>query len=118
GRWGEALLGITAFIARSASLDKNVPLDSACFSALPALPPIAVAQNMPPHKGLFLIGLALLVLFLIGTPLGRSMLPWILLLLLSGNRRGGGGFGGGFGGGGFGGFSGGSSGGGGASGGF
>jgi len=48
---------------------------------------------------------------LLGTKTGRSMLPWILLLLMSGSGRGGGG--GGFGGG-FGGFGGGGSGGGGA----
>ena len=54
--------------------------------------------------------------FLLGTRQGRALLPWILMLLMSGSgdRRGGGGFGG-FGGGGFGGFGGGSSGGGGAS---
>jgi uncharacterized protein len=54
--------------------------------------------------------------FLLGTRQGRELLPWILMLLMSGSgdRRGGGGFGG-FGGGGFGGFGGGSSGGGGAS---
>ncbi|MGA2780740.1 MAG: TPM domain-containing protein [Smithella sp.] len=57
----------------------------------------------------FLIAAALLL----GTRTGRSMLPWILLLLLSGGRGGGKGDGGGFGGG-FGGFGGGMSGGGGA----
>ena len=56
---------------------------------------------------IFLIVAALLV----GTKQGRSMLPWILLLLMSGSGRGGGG--GGFSGG-FGGFGGGGSGGGGA----
>jgi uncharacterized protein len=64
---------------------------------------------------LVLLGAA--VLFFLGTRRGRAMLPWILLLMMSGSdRRGGGGFGG-FGGGGFGGFGGfggGSSGGGGA----
>ena len=55
----------------------------------------------------FLIAAALLL----GTKTGRTMLPWILLLFLSGGRGGGGG--GGFGGG-FGGFGGGGSGGGGA----
>jgi len=53
----------------------------------------------------FLIVAALLL----GTRTGRSMLPWLLLLFLSGGRGGGGGFGGGFGG-----FGGGGSGGGGA----
>ncbi len=67
--------------------------------------------------GIFQLVLLLAALFfLLGTRQGRSMLPWILLLLMSGSggRRGGDGFGG-FGGGGFGGFGGGSSGGGGAS---
>lgn len=67
--------------------------------------------------GIFQLVLLLAALFfLIGTRQGRAMLPWILLLLMSGSggRRSGGGFGG-FGGGGFGGFGGGSSGGGGAS---
>ena len=59
--------------------------------------------------GLILLGL--LILFAL-TPMGRAMLPWLLLSALSGGR-GGGGFGG-FGGGGFGGFGGGGSGGGGA----
>ena len=58
-----------------------------------------------------LILLGLIILFAL-TPLGRGMLPWLLLSALSGGR-GGGGFGS-FGGGGFGGFGGGSSGGGGA----
>jgi uncharacterized protein len=57
----------------------------------------------------FLIAAALLL----GTRTGRSMLPWILLLFLSGGRGGGRGDGGGFSGG-FGGFGGGMSGGGGA----
>ena len=67
--------------------------------------------------GIFQLVLLLAALFfLIGTRQGRALLPWILLLMMSGSgdRRGGGGFGG-FGGGGFGGFGGGSSGGGGAS---
>jgi uncharacterized protein len=60
-----------------------------------------------------LILLALILILLIGTRQGRDMLPWLLLLFLSGGGRGGG-FGS-FGGGGFGGFGGGGSGGGGAS---
>lgn len=65
-------------------------------------------------KGVNVVGLVIFFIIaalLLGTRAGRSMLPWILLLLLSGGRGGGGG--GGFGGG-FGGFGGGSSGGGGA----
>ena len=60
-------------------------------------------------------GLLLLVLLAIFamTPVGRAMLPWLLLSALSGGRSSGGGFGS-FGGGGFGGFGGGMSGGGGA----
>jgi uncharacterized protein len=71
------------------------------------------------QRGLGIGQLVLVILavgFLLGTRQGRAMLPWLLMLLMSGSgggRRSGGGFGG-FGGGGFGGFGGGSSGGGGA----
>jgi uncharacterized protein len=70
------------------------------------------------ERGLGIFQLLLLIaaaFFLLGTPQGRAMLPWLLALMMSGGggRRDGGGFGG-FGGGGFGGFGGGSSGGGGA----
>jgi uncharacterized protein len=66
------------------------------------------------NKGIGVFGLVIILIIaalLLGTKTGRSMLPWILLLLFSGGGRGGGG--GGFGGG-FGGFGGGGSGGGGA----
>jgi uncharacterized protein len=66
--------------------------------------------------GIFQLALLLAAaFFLLGTRQGRALLPWLLLLMMSGgsDRRGRGGFGG-FGGGGFGGFGGGSSGGGGA----
>ncbi|MEE9910799.1 MAG: TPM domain-containing protein [Deltaproteobacteria bacterium] len=69
----------------------------------------------PEKKGFNIVGIILFLIaaaVLLGTKTGRSMLPWILLLLVSGSGRGGGG-GGGFGGG-FGGFGGGGSGGGGA----
>ena len=65
-------------------------------------------------KGVNAFGIIIFLIIaalLLGTKTGRSMLPWILLLLLSGSGRGGGG--GGFGGG-FGGFGGGGSGGGGS----
>ena len=55
------------------------------------------------------IFLLIVAALLLGTRTGRSMLPWLLILFLSGGRGGGGGFGGGFGG-----FGGGGSGGGGA----
>jgi uncharacterized protein len=70
------------------------------------------------ERGLGIGQIVLFVLaigFLLGTRQGRALLPWLLLLMMSGGgRRGGDGFGG-FGGGGFGGFGGGSSGGGGSS---
>lgn len=73
------------------------------------------AKSPPQNKGFNLAGLILFLIaaaVLLGTRTGRQMLPWILLLLVSGSGRGG--SGGGFGGGGFGGFGGGMSGGGGA----
>jgi len=68
----------------------------------------------PEKKGFNIVGIILFLIaaaVLLGTKTGRQMLPWILLMLVSGSGRGGGG--GGFGGG-FGGFGGGGSGGGGA----
>ncbi len=72
------------------------------------------SQARPQSKGVNVVGVILFLIaaaVLLGTKTGREMLPWILLLLMSGSGRGGGG--GGFGGG-FGGFGGGMSGGGGA----
>ena len=73
-------------------------------------------QQRQQQRGSGLGALLLLVLIIIFalTPMGRAMLPWLLLSALSGGRVSGGGFGS-FGGGGFGGFGGGMSGGGGAS---
>ena len=65
----------------------------------------------PEKKGFNVVGIILFLIaaaVLLGTKTGRQMLPWILLMLVSGSGRGGGG------GGGFGGFGGGMSGGGGA----
>lgn len=79
----------------------------------------APAQVAPAKLSPVAIIMLLLVAgFLLGTPMGRSALPWILLMLLSSSSsgRGGGGFGGGYSGRSFGGFGGGMSGGGGASG--
>jgi uncharacterized protein len=83
-----------------------------------AQPPPQQQRQVRTEKGIGIGQILLLILaafFLLGTRQGRAMLPWLLLLLMSGGsgRRGGDGFGG-FGGGGFGGFGGGSSGGGGA----
>ena len=75
----------------------------------PAAKPVAVDRTPGIVQLLFFLAAAF---FLLGTRQGRAMLPWLLLMMTSGGR-GGGGFGG-FGGGGFGGFGGGSSGGGGA----
>lgn len=76
------------------------------------------AKARPVNKGVNIFGIIFFLIaaaVLLGTKTGRSMLPWILLLLVSGGGRGGGGGGGGGGfGGGFGGFGGGMSGGGGA----
>ncbi len=77
--------------------------------------PYGTKKARPEKKGFNIVGIILFLIaaaVLLGTKTGRSMLPWILLLLVSGSGRGGGG-GGGFGGG-FGGFGGGGSGGGGA----
>jgi uncharacterized protein len=101
----ETLIGVATVIASDAnvSIGEKVP------------PQRTENTRNEPGIGSYII-LFLAIAFLLGTRQGRAMLPWILLLLLSGggSRRGGGGSFGGFGGG-FGGFGGGMSGGGGSS---
>lgn len=104
GNYGKALYNgmyaCSAYIAK----DANVQLSD---SPAPYRTRVRAQQ-----KGVNIFGLIfffIVAALLLGTRTGRSMLPWILLLFLSGGGRGGGGFSGGFGG-----FSGGMSGGGGA----
>jgi len=99
-----AMYACSAYIAK----DANVQLSD---SPMPYRTPHRAQQ-----KGVNVFGLILFFIIaalLLGTRTGRSMLPWILLMFVSGGRGGGGYGGGGFGGG-FGGFGGGMSGGGGA----
>lgn len=105
GNYGQALYNAmyasSAYIAK----DANVQLSG---SPVPMR-----SKARAEKKGFNVFGLIIFFIvaaLLLGTRSGRSMLPWILLLLMSGGGRGGGG---GFGGG-FGGFGGGGSGGGGA----
>jgi len=105
GNYGTALYN--AMFASSAYVahDAGVQLDG---SVMPSR-----AKTRSEKKGFNIFGIVvffIIAVLLLGTKTGRSMLPWILLLLFSGSGRGGGG---GFSGG-FGGFGGGGSGGGGA----
>ncbi|MFO7570868.1 MAG: TPM domain-containing protein [Smithellaceae bacterium] len=99
-----ALFSCAIIIAKDAGLGK---LSSVSNPYVAKAPPRSPELNL---LGLFFFLIAAAVL--LGTKSGRRMLPWILLMLVSGAGRGSGG-GGGFGGG-FGGFGGGMSGGGGA----
>jgi len=105
GRYGKglynAMYACSAYIAR----DANVQLSQ---SPTPYRPGV---QSAKLRIGLFeMIFFLLAMVILLGTRTGREMLPWLLVMFLSGGRGGGsGGFGGGFGG-----FGGGGSGGGGA----
>jgi uncharacterized protein len=106
GNYGAALFNAMAACSAYIAKDAGVQLSG---SAMPSRTR-ARAQN----KGINIVGIIIFLIvaaLLLGTRTGRSMLPWILLLFLSGGGRGGGG--GGFSGG-FGGFGGGGSGGGGA----
>jgi uncharacterized protein len=106
GNYGAALYNAMAATSAYIAKDAGVQLSG---SAMPSRTK-ARAQN----KGISVFGIIIFLIvaaLLLGTRTGRSMLPWILLLFLSGGGRGGGG--GGFSGG-FGGFGGGGSGGGGA----
>jgi uncharacterized protein len=85
-----AVYACSAYIAK----DAGVQLSG---SAIPSRGKVR-AEN----KGIGVFGIIIILIIaalLLGTKTGRSMLPWILLLFLSGGGRGsGGGFGGGFGG--------------------
>jgi len=95
-----AMYACTAYIAK----DANVQLSGS------PLPYRANTQLAKRKIGIFEIILFFIAAaVLLGTRTGREMLPWLLMIFLSGGRGGGGGFGGGFGG-----FGGGGSGGGGA----
>ena len=100
----EAMAAVSSIVAKNAGV------------TLTGVSPPARRQARAEQKPDFFQWLLLLAaaFFLLGTRRGRAMLPWILLLIMSGSGgRRGGGFGS-FGGGGFGGFGGGMSGGGGA----
>lgn len=106
GNYGNALYN--AMYASSAYIAKDAGVQLSGSVAL------SRTKARAEKKGFNVFGLIvffIIAVLLLGTKTGRSMLPWILLLLLSGSggRGGGGGFSGGFGG-----FGGGGSGGGGA----
>jgi uncharacterized protein len=107
GNYGQAFYDTMYVLSSYIAKDANVQLSGS---------PVPVrTRARTEKKGFNVFGLVfffIIAVLLLGTRAGRSMLPWILLLLMSGGGRGGGG-GGGFGGG-FGGFGGGGSGGGGA----
>jgi len=107
GNYGVALYNAVAATSAYIAKDAGVQLSG---SAAPSR-----TKARAEKKGFNVLGLIaffVVAALLLGTKTGRSMLPWILLMLMSGSGRGGGG-GGGFSGG-FGGFGGGGSGGGGA----
>lgn len=115
-RWDEGITAAVMALVELIAAEKRVPFDTITAGIdLPAIasPPVqSPAAN--PAAGLFFV---LAILFLLCTPMGRAILPYIILAGMSSSRRPyGGGFGGGFRSGGFGGFGGGRSGGGGASG--
>ncbi|MBN1363411.1 MAG: TPM domain-containing protein [Syntrophaceae bacterium] len=108
GNYGKGLYN--AMYACSAYIAKNARIQ------LTGSPLASKANIQIQQKGINVFGLVFFIIaavLLLGTRTGRSMLPWLLLIFITGGRGGGGFRGGGFGGG-FGGFGGGMSGGGGA----
>jgi uncharacterized protein len=106
GNYGQAFYDTMYVLSSYIAKDANVELSES--------PAPQRSRARTEKKGFNVFGLILFLVaaaLLLGTKGGRSMLPWLLLLLMSGGRGGGGG--GGFSGG-FGGFGGGGSGGGGA----
>jgi len=121
GDYGKGLSNAMTAVAAVVAKDAGVSLTGGAPVTQPRKQGVRQGGSLWP-----LIILVLAFIALLGTRQGRSMLPWLLLMMMSGSRGGRGGFGsfggGGFGsfggdsGGGFGGFGGGESGGGGASG--
>jgi uncharacterized protein len=109
--FSNGLLAIAESIAQEVAKEKGLSLSISPENRQAPSP--ATPQGVSPIK--LLLGLIVLV-FLLATPFGRTLLFTMLMMSMMGGGRRGGGFGGGFGGGGFGGgFGGGMSGGGGAS---
>lgn len=115
GDYDRGLLNAMTAVANVVARDAKVSLDGGSAVSGPAGQGAARKSRGVSGAGSVtsLLILLLVLALLLGTRQGRSLLPLILFLLLSGGRGGGGGGFGGFGGG-FGGFGGGSSGGGGA----
>lgn len=108
GQYGRGLTKGVVALASVIAKDAQVTLTG--VPSLSAPPETASKQGI----NIFAVILIIIVLvLLIGTRPGRAMLPYLIMMLMSGSGRGGGS--GGFGGGGFGGFGGGFSGGGGSS---
>jgi uncharacterized protein len=118
-RWSDGLMAAAAALGELIASEKHVPFDEILLGAQMRRDAPAVSEHrIGPVQGLFIL---LAILFLLFTPVGRTILSYMILssMMSSGRSFRGGGFGGGFGGGsggGFGGFGGGGSGGGGASG--
>ncbi len=110
GDYGKGLSNAMTAVASIVAKDANVSLTGSTPVSQPRERRVRQGSGIWP-----LIILLLILIPLLGTRQGRSMLPWLLLLMLSGSGSRGGGYGGGggfgsFGGGGFGGFGGGASG--------
>jgi uncharacterized protein len=114
-QWDEGFTNATLVIASLAAHAHNVPLSSITEKTVAEIPHEPVR---PVKINLFgILFFTVLILFLLSTRSGRSLLLFMLLTSMSSSGRSSGrGFGGGFGGGGFSGFGGGMSGGGGATG--
>ena len=109
GDYGQGLLNGLIAVGTVIAKDAGVTIGEGYQLKKPLQP-----RRQQRGSGLGAILLLVLIIIFALTPMGRAMLPWLLLSALSGGRGSGGGFGN-FGGGGFGGFGGGMSGGGGAS---
>ena len=119
-KWDPGITSIFHSLAQLVAKEKGIPFEE-FVSQEHYIPLTRTTHHQRSTNPLRFLFIFIVIIFLLGTRTGRSMLPWILLFSMGGRRSGfgGGGFGGGFGGsGGFGGFGGGMSGGGGSSGSF
>ena len=116
-QWDEGFLGAMVAIVSLAASAHNASPGTIMGNAIDVAPSAAAPVGRPGKINIFgIVFFSVLLLFLLSTRFGRSLLFFMLLSSLSSGRSSGRGFGGGFGGGGFSGFGGGMSGGGGATG--
>ncbi|MBD3390999.1 MAG: hypothetical protein GF418_03025, partial [Chitinivibrionales bacterium] len=78
GEWDDGISATMVALARLVAKEKNVSLENILSSGQRAMRPVT-QREISPIGGILIF---LFILFLLFTPMGRAMLPWILLFSL------------------------------------